>query len=103
MRPTVVESWNEMDSLNDLLWVQETKRGVVLAINKANPMQSFSSPSTPMSHIVTKPPHKEKVHVLWFDRVRTRADVDNCGMENTDYPPKPIRESGLRLFIIFVG
>src|SRR5216683_4182827 len=103
MRPTIVESRNEMDSSNDLLWVQETKRGVVLAINEANPMWSFSFPSALMSQIATKPLHKEKLHVLWFNRARTRTSIDDSGMEDTNYPPKPIWKFVLRLFFIFVG
>src|SRR6266851_5386383 len=66
-----------MDSSNDLLWVQETKCSVVLAINEANLMWSFSFQSTLMSQITTKPPHKEKLHVLWFNRARTGTRIDD--------------------------
>jgi hypothetical protein len=56
-----------------------------------------------MSHIATKPPHKEKLHVLWFDGVRTGTSIDDGGMEDTNYLPEPIWKFGLRLFIVFVG
>jgi hypothetical protein len=98
-----MESRNEMDTSNDLLWVQEPKHGVILAINEANPTWSFSFPSALMSWIVTKPLHKEKLHVLWFNRVRTRTSIDDSGMEDTNYPPKPIWKFVLGLFFIFVG
>jgi len=103
VRLTIVESQNEMDSLNDLLWVQETKHGVVLAINEANPMWLFSFPSTLMSQIMTKPLHKEKLHVLWFNRVRTGTSIDDGSMEDTNYPPKPIWKFVLGLFFVFMG
>jgi hypothetical protein len=56
-----------------------------------------------MSQVTTKPPHKEKLHVLRFNRVRTRTSIDNRGVEDTDYPPEPIGKFVLGIFIIFVG
>ena len=50
-----------------------------------------------MSQITTKPPHKEKFHVLWFNRARTGTSIDDCSMEDTDYLPRPIGKFGLGL------
>jgi hypothetical protein len=50
-----------------------------------------------------KPPHKEKLHMLWFDRVRTRTSIDDGSVEDTNYLPEPIQKFGLRLFTVFMG
>jgi hypothetical protein len=66
-------------------------------------MKTTCFPSSPMSHIPTKPPHPQKLHLLRVRKLGCGSNVSNICMEDTEDTGVPIWVTFLWILFIFMG
>jgi hypothetical protein len=89
---------NEINGMNDFLWIKEAKHTEVTTVNKPNMMKAPRLPPRLVCGVPAKPTDPQKVHLS----ARCHANTSNKGVEYTNdlHIPVWMRVIGI---VIFMG